>query len=126
MRLEAFTSAGWRGAAAEPRSTPRSAAMRRLLLYAATAAAAQTERVLVRFDGYASSAWHRATVSKALGPEGRHWVSADRRRAPPHRLPGAAFDEGRATSTATPQSGPRPEHYETKIQEPYTRSHGAL
>ena len=54
--------------------------MRRLLLYAATAAAAQTERVLVRFDDYAPSAWHRATVSKALGPEGRHWVSADRRR----------------------------------------------
>ena len=54
--------------------------MRRLLLYAATAAAAQTERVLVRFDEYAPSAWHRATVSKALGPEGRHWVSADRRR----------------------------------------------
>ena len=57
--------------------------MRRLLLYAATAAAAQTERVLVRFDDYASSEKHRATVSKALGPEGRHWVSADRRRRHP-------------------------------------------
>ena len=77
-----FTSAGRRGAAAAPRATPPSAAMRRLLLYAATAAAAQTERVLVRFDDYASSEKHRATVARKLGPEGRHWVSANRRRHP--------------------------------------------
>ena len=57
--------------------------MRRLLLYA-TAAAAQTERVLVRFDDYASSEKHRATVASKLGPEGRHWASADRRR---HSIP---------------------------------------
>ena len=57
--------------------------MRRLLLYAATAAAAQTERVLVRFDDYASSEKHRATVARQLGPEGRHWVSADRLQSHP-------------------------------------------
>ena len=56
--------------------------MRRLLLYAATAAAAQTERVLVRFDDYASSEKHRATVARRLGPEGRHWVSANHPRHP--------------------------------------------
>ena len=56
------------------------AAMRLLYALAATAAATQTERVLVRFDDYASSEKHRATVSRKLGPEGRHWVSADRRR----------------------------------------------
>merc|ERR1719171_1707627 len=54
--------------------------MRFIYAALATAAATQTERVLVRFNDYAPSAWHRATVSKALGPEGRHWVSADRRR----------------------------------------------
>ena len=80
-RLEG-SCAGWRGAAAEPRATPTSAAMRLLLLLYATAAAAQTERVLVRFDDYASSEKHRATVSKALGPEGRHWVSHRQRRHP--------------------------------------------
>ena len=57
-----------------------------MLLYAAlvaTAAATQTERVLVRFDDYASSEKHRATVASKLGPEGRHWASADRRRRHP-------------------------------------------
>ena len=55
-------------------------------LYAAliaTTAATQTERVLVRFDDYASSEKHRATVARKLGPEGRHWVSAYRQKRHP-------------------------------------------
>ncbi len=57
--------------------------MRLLYALAATAAATQTERVLVRFDDYASSEKHRATVARTLGPEGRHWVSIKGRRRHP-------------------------------------------
>ena len=54
--------------------------LRLLLTIAATAAATQTERVLVTFDAYRPAELHLASIASVLGPERRHWARVERRR----------------------------------------------